>query len=149
MTEEVEVLELPLHQRIAKLVAQDSLEKILEESNLDVGYCTVELIVHTELPEYTPRNFTPNNDLEDYLHSHKGAGSESITMPFSFKLIDMIRGLQRNVVTLENTYNCGLLTQMDPTGKAHLLLEFISKSLRRSLYVKLTPTAHEAKGVSP
>lgn len=141
MTEEndTEVLELALSDRIAQFVAKDSLARVLQEDKQDQGHCTVELIVHTELPEYTPLNFEPTNDLEDYLLHHKLAGSEAKTLPFSFQLIDMIRGLRKSVLTLEKQYNCELSTTMDPTGKAHLLLELTSKTLRRSLYIKLTP----------
>lgn len=139
MTEETEVPELPIEQRIAKLVAQDSIEKILDEDKLEKGACTVELSVTNELPEFTPSDFMPHNDLEEYLFQNKTAGSMSLTLPFSFKLNDMVAGLRINVTTLERKYNCEQQVTLDPIGKQTLQIELQSHTLQRSLYIKLTP----------
>lgn len=132
-TENQEVL--PIEQRIAALVAHDSIVKMVEEDKLDAGHCTVELKLYNALPEYTPHDFSATNDLEEYLFANEKATNFALTLPFSFKTQEMIRGISANVLRFERSYDCEISTTME---SGSIQVELISHKLRRSLYVKMT-----------
>lgn len=137
-SETVQASVLPIEQRISTFVVRDSIVKIVEEDKFTLGHTTVELKAYAEIPEYTPEDFQPSNDLETFLYTNKVAATLSVTMPFSFALRDMVRGLAFNVRNFERRYDCEISTSMR-TPDGYIEIEFISHKLKRSLYVKMTP----------
>ena len=129
---------LPLEQRIAAAVVHDSIVKVEEEDKLDKGHCSVELLLNNQLPEHTPHDFSPSNDLEEFLSNNPGATSLTLTLPFSFKLIQLGKGIGANIVRLEREYDCEVNVSMRSQDN-YVQAELISNKLQRSLYMKMIP----------
>lgn len=127
---------LPIEQRIADVVVHASIAKMQDEDQLDAGHCTVEFKLYNFMPEYTPKDFTPTNDVEDFMATHEAATNLTLTLPFSFKLQPMIKGIAANIRNLENSFDCEV-TAYHKAEDGSLQVELINRKLRRSLYVKM------------
>lgn len=137
MSEEVAApVVLPIEQRIAAVVVHDSIAKMQDEDQLDEGHCTVELKLHAELPEYTPQDFSPANDVEQFMLENKVATELKLTLPFSFVPPLMIKGLGANINTLERLFDAEVHAYFK--SETHSIqVELISHKLQRSLYVTM------------
>lgn len=137
MSEEAETPVLPIEQRIANVVVRDSIAKMVNEDNLDEGSCSVELLLHNYLPEYTPEDFSPTNDVEQFMADNKVTTSLKLTLPFSFKIPFMIKGLSANIRTIEHLYDVEVGSYLKAEERI-IQVELHNHKLRRSLYIKMT-----------
>lgn len=131
---------LPIERRIAAFVLHDPLVKILKGKTLDEGHSDVVISVFNELPEHTPKDFTPSNDLETYLFANKKASDIKVTLPFAFKAADLVKAIASSMVTYEKEWYCEVQTTMKH-ATSDIQIEFTSKNLKRSLFVVMTSVA--------
>lgn len=128
----------PVENRIADKVVLQSIVKVVEEDKLDEGNCSVVFELHNYIPEQTPEDFSPSNDLEELMHLNKASILSSLSMPFSFKEQQLITGLAANFPHLENLYDVEISTyKAFKDGTPYTLIELISRKLSRSLYIKV------------
>ncbi len=139
MTEEVS--DSP-HLRIAKRLYQDLLLSAYKEDALPKGSGHIVIALNSELPEHTPRDFVPSNDLEEFLFANKQGTQLSVTAQLGATRFQFYNSLGKNTVSIEDDYDCEMVVvtgkQKSPTDAFALRLELTSKKLQRSVYIDVS-----------